>query len=148
MNLDAASTIGLVGESGSGKTTLGRAIVRLLEPTNGSITIHGHEIAHLGERELRPLRRDFQIVFQDPQASLNPRHRVNEILSEPLELHALHPGADARRQRIDELLDLVGLSPRFATRLPHELSGGQRQRVGDRASPGRRARSRSCSTRP
>ena len=84
----------------------------------------------MGERELRPLRRDFQIVFQDPQASLNPRHRVNEILSEPLELHALHPGADARRQRIDELLDLVGLSPRFATRLPHELSGGQRQRVG------------------
>ena len=130
MNLDGATTIGLVGESGSGKTTLGRAIVRLLEPTGGSITVHGHEIAHMGERELRPLRRDFQIVFQDPQASLNPRHRINEILSEPLELHGLYPGAEARRQRIDELLELVGLSPRFATRLPHELSGGQRQRVG------------------
>ncbi len=130
MDLGEARTIGLVGESGSGKTTLGRAIVRLLEPTHGRITVHGHEIAHLSERELRPLRRDFQIVFQDPQASLNPRHRVNEILSEPLELHGLYPGATARRQRIDELLELVGLSPRFATRLPHELSGGQRQRVG------------------
>jgi peptide/nickel transport system ATP-binding protein len=130
LGLGAGTTLGLVGESGSGKTTLGRAIVRLLEPSDGSIIVHGRDIATLGERELRPLRCDFQIVFQDPQASLNPRQRVQEILASPLEVHGLYPDPQARRRRISDLLELVGLSPRFASRLPHELSGGQRQRVG------------------
>jgi peptide/nickel transport system ATP-binding protein len=130
LELAAGSTLGLVGESGSGKTTLGRAIVRLLEPSNGSIVIRGREIARLSEKELRPLRTDFQIVFQDPQASLNPRQRVAQILEEPLELHNLYPTPSARRERIRELLELVGLSERYGSRRPHELSGGQRQRVG------------------
>jgi len=130
IEIAGGSTLGLVGESGSGKTTLGRAIVRLLEPSAGSIRIDAREIAKLSEGELRPLRTDFQIVFQDPQASLNPRFRVGQILNEPLELHNLFPESSARRARVNELLELVGLSERFSSRRPHELSGGQRQRVG------------------
>jgi peptide/nickel transport system ATP-binding protein len=130
LEIAAGTTLGLVGESGSGKTTLGRAIIRLLEPSSGSVRIEGREIAKLSEGELRPLRTDFQIVFQDPQASLNPRFRVGQILSEPLELHNLFEDSTARRARVRELLELVGLSERFSSRRPHELSGGQRQRVG------------------
>jgi ABC-type oligopeptide transport system ATPase subunit len=120
----------LVGESGSGKTTLGRAVMRLIEPTRGSIKISGRELVGLSESELRPSRREFQIVFQDPQASLNPRHRVAEILTEPLEIHGLRPSRAGRAEHVGELLELVGLPRAYAARLPHELSGGQRQRVG------------------
>ena len=130
IRLDAGRTIGLVGESGSGKTTLGRAIVQLTEPTGGTVEICGRELTGLSQRQLRPLRRDFQVVFQDPQSSLNPRHRIGRILSEPLVLNGIVASEPERAQRVDELLELVGLSPRMVGRLPHELSGGQRQRVG------------------
>jgi peptide/nickel transport system ATP-binding protein len=130
LELRAGTTLGLVGESGSGKTTLGRAVMRLIEPTRGSIKISGRELVGLSESELRPSRREFQIVFQDPRASLNPRHRVAEILTEPLEIHGLRPSRAGRAEHVGELLELVGLPRAYAARLPHELSGGQRQRVG------------------
>jgi ABC-type oligopeptide transport system ATPase subunit len=118
--------LGVVGGSGSGKSTLGRALVRLLEPTGGSIAFDGRDITHLSEDALRPLRRRFQMIFQDPMSSLNPRHRVGQIIAGPLALHGV---ADARARSL-EALDQVGLPQSFATRYPHELSGGQRQRIG------------------
>jgi peptide/nickel transport system ATP-binding protein len=118
--------LGIVGGSGSGKSTLGRALVRLLEPTGGSIVFDGRDITHLDEASLRPLRRRFQMIFQDPMSSLNPRHRVGRIIAEPLRLH----GMDAIPERVARALDQVGLPQAFAARYPHELSGGQRQRVG------------------
>lgn len=118
--------LGIVGGSGSGKSTLGRALVRLLEPTGGSVTFDGRDISHLRENDLRPLRRRFQMIFQDPMSSLNPRHRVSQIIAAPLSLH----GLDNPKARALEALDHVGLPRHFATRFPHELSGGQRQRVG------------------
>jgi peptide/nickel transport system ATP-binding protein len=118
--------VGIVGGSGSGKSTLGRALVRLLEPSGGQILFDGTDITHLPERDLRPLRRRFQMIFQDPMSSLNPRHRVGTIIAEPLRLH----GFDAIPDRVTRALDQVGLARAFATRYPHELSGGQRQRVG------------------
>jgi peptide/nickel transport system ATP-binding protein len=130
LEIGRGQTLGLVGESGSGKTTLGRAIVQLTRPEAGAVAIDGREIGGLSEKALRPLRRDFQIVFQDPQSSLNPRHRIGRILGEPLRLNGLVAGKAERDQKVAELLELVGLSARMATRLPHELSGGQRQRVG------------------
>jgi oligopeptide transport system ATP-binding protein len=122
-------TLGLVGESGSGKTTAGRVILRLTDATAGSITFDGQEITHLSRAELRPLRKEMQIIFQDPYASLNPRMTVGDIIKEPLQIHHLAAGKDAER-RVQELLSMVGLQPYHANRYPHEFSGGQRQRVG------------------
>ncbi|MDX5349364.1 MAG: ATP-binding cassette domain-containing protein [Paracoccaceae bacterium] len=120
------AAVGIVGGSGSGKSTLGRALVRLLEPSGGAIRFDGTDITHLTDAALRPLRRRFQMIFQDPMSSLNPRHRVGTIIAEPLRLH----GFDAIPARVARALDHVGLPQGFAARYPHELSGGQRQRVG------------------
>lgn len=120
------AVVGIVGGSGSGKSTLGRALVRLLEPSGGTIRFDGTDITRLTESQLRPLRRRFQMIFQDPMSSLNPRHRVGTIIAEPLRLH----GLDAVPERVARALGHVGLHARFAVRFPHELSGGQRQRVG------------------
>jgi oligopeptide transport system ATP-binding protein len=122
-------TLGLVGESGCGKSTVGRTILRLYEPTGGRILFDGRDISHLGERELRPLRRRMQMVFQDPFASLNPRHSVGRIVGEPLQVHKMASKRDAPA-RVRELLRRVGLPQDAASRYPHEFSGGQRQRVG------------------
>ena len=120
------SVVGIVGGSGSGKSTLGRALVRLLETTGGQISFDGTDITHLDEAALRPLRRRFQMIFQDPMSSLNPRHPVGTIIAGPLRLH----GFDDVPGRVLRALDHVGLPRGFAGRYPHELSGGQRQRVG------------------
>jgi oligopeptide/dipeptide ABC transporter ATP-binding protein len=122
-------TLGLVGESGCGKSTLGRTIIRLLEPTAGEIIFEGTPIQHLGTRRLRPLRREMQMVFQDPYASLNPRKRVGTIVSDPMRIHDLGNRAEQKR-RVGEILETVGLSPEHYNRFPHEFSGGQRQRIG------------------
>jgi len=121
--------LGLVGESGSGKSTIGRALLKLIEPSAGSIRFEGVDLAPLSTRAMRPYRRRLQIIFQDPYASLNPRRRVGDTLAEALATHGLHPGP-ARAARIAELLALVGLAPEHARRYPHEFSGGQRQRIG------------------
>jgi peptide/nickel transport system ATP-binding protein len=120
------AVLGIVGGSGSGKSTLGRAMLRLLEPTGGTITFDGTDITHLPEAHLRGMRRRFQMIFQDPMSSLNPRRRVGGIIAGPLRLQGLY-GLEAR---VAEALDMVGLPRHFAHRYPHELSGGQRQRVG------------------
>ena len=118
--------IGIVGGSGSGKSTLGRAMIRLLDVESGEIRFDGTEISHLGETDLRPLRRRMQMIFQDPMSSLNPRHTVAHLIAGPLQLH----GFDQIRARVDHALSQVGLPLSFRSRYPHELSGGQRQRVG------------------
>ncbi len=122
-------TVGLVGESGCGKSTLARVVMRLTEPTAGRIMFDGQDIAHLSQSEIRPLRRRMQMIFQDPYGSLNPRMTVGDILGGPLRLHGLVPKDGSIRGRVQELLDLVGLSPTAAARFPHEFSGGQRQRI-------------------
>ena len=122
-------TLGLVGESGSGKTTVGRCILRLIEPTSGSIQFEGAELTELGATDMRRKRRDMQIVFQDPYASLNPRMTVGTIVSEPLIIHGGMSNSE-RADRVAELLEKVGLSPEYRRRYPHEFSGGQRQRIG------------------
>ncbi|WP_263769296.1 ABC transporter ATP-binding protein [Propionivibrio soli] len=123
-------TLGLVGESGSGKSTIGRMLIRLLDPTEGQIRFKDRDIAHISQRQMRPLRSSMQIIFQDPYASLNPRMRIRQILGEALDTHGLAKGKGERQARIAELLDLVGLRPEYADRYPHEFSGGQRQRIG------------------
>ncbi len=128
LTLQAGHTLALVGESGCGKSTVGRLILRLIEPTAGHIRFNGRDILTLGEKELRAFRREVQIVFQDPYASLNPRMTVEQLLAEPLALHDIVP-ASRSHDRVAELLNLVGLDARFARRYPHEFSGGQRQRI-------------------
>ncbi len=126
--LGIGETLALVGESGCGKSTTGRLVLRLLEPTAGTIRFDRTDLTSLGEGELRPFRRALQIIFQDPFASLNPRMTVGQALAEPLALHGLAEGR--RAERVAEILEQVGLSPAYARRFPHEFSGGQRQRIG------------------
>jgi peptide/nickel transport system ATP-binding protein/oligopeptide transport system ATP-binding protein len=127
-SVDAGKTLALVGESGCGKSTVSRLVLRLIEPDAGSVSFEGRDLLALNAEQLRAFRRDAQIIFQDPYASLNPRMTVSQILTEPLALHNLVP-APRRRERVEELLRLVGLEPRFARRYSHEFSGGQRQRI-------------------
>ena len=126
----AGETLALVGESGSGKSTAGRLVLRLIEPTSGKVRFEGEDLAALDERALRARRRSLQIIFQDPYGSLNPRMTVGQMLEEPLVLHKLFSDSKKIKNRIVELLNLVGLSPDHAGRYPHEFSGGQRQRIG------------------
>jgi peptide/nickel transport system ATP-binding protein len=122
-------TLGIVGESGCGKSTLGRLLVRLLDPTSGTVRFRGDDITALSHRDLRPYRRELQMIFQDPYASLNPRRRIGQIIADPLEIHGVGSRDEVRR-RVQELLEVVGLSAQHLNRFPHEFSGGQRQRVG------------------
>ena len=129
LEIAPGETLALVGESGCGKSTLGRMLLRLIDPTSGTVSFMGEDLTRLGEAEMRARRRHLQIVFQDPYASLNPRMTVADIVGEPLKLHGIVPPA-GRAARIAELLSLVGLRPEHARRYPHEFSGGQRQRIG------------------
>ncbi|MDX2079338.1 MAG: ATP-binding cassette domain-containing protein [Terrimicrobiaceae bacterium] len=128
--VEAGQTVGLVGESGSGKTTVGRTLLKLTPATSGSVLFEGTDILPLPESKFRPLRRDLQMIFQDPFGSLNPRLNVGEIVGESLEIHFPKLSRTEREDRVSELLRLVGLSPEMSRRYPHEFSGGQRQRIG------------------
>jgi ABC-type oligopeptide transport system ATPase subunit len=132
LDIQAGETLGLVGESGSGKSTLGRLILRLIEPSSGSVHFEGRDLLAASQTEMRRLRRDMQIIFQDPFASLDPRYRVEDIIAEPLIIHRkIIPNAkDGIRSRVVELLRAVGLDESILKRFPHEFSGGQRQRIG------------------
>jgi oligopeptide/dipeptide ABC transporter ATP-binding protein len=123
-------TFGIVGESGCGKSTTARLLLRLLDPTSGSIRFDGREIANLSRKEIKPLRREMQMIFQDPYSSLNPRRTVGSIIGEPFAIHGLQPGESDRKRAVQDLMDRVGLNPEHYNRYPHEFSGGQRQRIG------------------
>ncbi len=128
-SVQRGETLGIVGESGSGKSTACRAVLQLLEPTSGSVKFEGREIAGLSRRQLRPLRREMQMIFQDPYASLNPRKRIGQIVGDQLKIQKVASGKELRT-RVQALLERVGLSPEHYNRFPHEFSGGQRQRIG------------------
>lgn len=128
--VEEGTTVGLVGESGSGKTTIGRTILKLTPATGGAIRFEGRDILPLSERQFRPLRREMQMIFQDPFGSLNPRLSIQSIVAEPLEIHFPAMTRSERRDRVADLLRQVGLKPEMMTRYPHEFSGGQRQRIG------------------
>jgi len=130
LDIQAGETLGLVGESGSGKSTLGRVLIRLLEPDAGSVRFDGVDLMALGATELRRMRRQFQIVFQDPYGSLNPRMRIGAAIGEPLVIHKLVANRAEKAEKVAMLLEQVGLDPSAAGRYPHEFSGGQRQRIG------------------
>src|SRR5438445_2667490 len=127
--VNAGETLGLVGESGSGKTTTGYCVLQLLKPTDGSVIFHGQELTKLNKAGMRQVRRELQVVFQDPYASLNPRMTVGDIVSEPLLVHDIG-NRGSRRRSAEQLLEVVGFNPDFINRYPHEFSGGQRQRIG------------------
>jgi ABC-type oligopeptide transport system ATPase subunit len=128
-SIDEGTTLGLVGESGSGKSTTGYCVLQLLQPTGGSVRFNGQELTELKGEGLRKMRREMQIVFQDPYSSLNPRMTVGDIVSEPLDVHGIGSRKN-RRESVRRLLDVVGFDPTFTNRYPHEFSGGQRQRIG------------------
>ena len=129
-DVKTGETLGLVGESGCGKSTTARLILRLLDPTSGTISYKGQNIAGLGRAELTPIRREMQMIFQDPYSSLNPRMTVGSIIGEPFIIHRIERDDVARKKKVQELMDLVGLNPEHYNRFPHEFSGGQRQRIG------------------
>lgn len=128
-HVNEGETLGIVGESGCGKSTTGRMIMQLLKATEGTVMFNGKELTALSKTEMRQMRRDIQMVFQDPYASLNPRHTIGKILEEPLLVHGMK-NAQARREKVFEFLEVVGLDPKHANRYPHQFSGGQRQRIG------------------
>ena len=130
LEINSGETLGIVGESGCGKSTTGRALIQLIRPTEGSVRYKDQELTQLTESQLRPLRRDLQMVFQDPYASLNPRMTVGSIISEPIKVHGILTGRQEIQDRVEWLMEVVGLSTRYIRRYPHEFSGGQRQRIG------------------